>query len=91
MRARVVYINRALKDLDGLGFNVSQRIVKKVGFYSRKTNPLAHAKKLKPPFDDLYRFRVGDYRVIFEIDNKGNLTILTILTIKHRKDIYGKE
>ncbi|MBU2632880.1 type II toxin-antitoxin system RelE/ParE family toxin [Patescibacteria group bacterium] len=88
MKIRIVYTNKALKDLKKLGFSVSRQIVKKIGFYSKKDNPLLYAKKLKPPFDDLFRFRIGDYRVIFEMDSKGNVIILTILMIRHRKDIY---
>ncbi|MBU1178737.1 type II toxin-antitoxin system RelE/ParE family toxin [Patescibacteria group bacterium] len=88
MKIKIVYTNKALKDLDKLGLSTARQIVKKIGFYSKKGNPLLCAKKLKPPFDDLFRFRIGDYRVIFEVDNKGNLSILTILMIKHRKDVY---
>ncbi len=89
MKTKVIYTSGAEKDLRALGEKVAKRIIIKIGFYSQSENPLKQAKKLNPPFDDLFRFRVGDYRVIFETDNRGNLIILTILTIKHRKDIYG--
>jgi len=36
--------------------------------------------------DSQYRIRVGDYRVIYEIDDK-TVTVL-ILRIRHRKDAY---
>jgi mRNA-degrading endonuclease RelE of RelBE toxin-antitoxin system len=35
-----------------------------------------------------YRFRIGDYRAIFDVDENNNIKILLILTIGHRKDIY---
>ncbi|MEK7506395.1 MAG: type II toxin-antitoxin system RelE/ParE family toxin [Patescibacteria group bacterium] len=35
---------------------------------------------------DLLRKRVGDYRIIFEIDNKKNA--LVIFRIGNRKDVY---
>ena len=41
-------------------------------------------KKLKG--EDAYRIRVGDYRVIYEIDD-GKI-IVTVVSIGHRKDIY---
>ncbi|HOS72984.1 MAG TPA: type II toxin-antitoxin system RelE/ParE family toxin [Bacteroidales bacterium] len=41
-------------------------------------------KKLKG--EDAYRIRVGDYRVIYEIDN-GKI-IVTVVSVGHRKDIY---
>jgi mRNA interferase RelE/StbE len=36
--------------------------------------------------DNLYRIRVGDYRVIFEIDDKEKIVL--IVYIRHRKDAY---
>jgi mRNA interferase RelE/StbE len=36
--------------------------------------------------DDLYRIRVGDYRVLYEIDDKEKN--LMIVCIRHRKDAY---
>ena len=41
-------------------------------------------KKLKG--EDAYRIRVGDYRVIYEIDD-GKIIII-IVSVGHRKDIY---
>jgi len=88
MNIKVVYTNKAVKELKKLEIKFAKQIVNKVISYSKQENFLAQARKLKPPFDNLYRFRINDYRVIFEIDSRGNLTILTVLTIKHRKDIY---
>jgi mRNA interferase RelE/StbE len=41
-------------------------------------------KKLKGV--DAYRIRVGDYRVIYEIND--NTIIVTVVSVGHRKDIY---
>jgi mRNA interferase RelE/StbE len=41
-------------------------------------------KKLKGR--DAYRIRIGDYRVIYEI-NDGRL-IVTVVTIGHRREVY---
>ncbi|MDO9141629.1 MAG: type II toxin-antitoxin system RelE/ParE family toxin [Methylobacter sp.] len=42
-------------------------------------------KKLKSDAE-LYRIRVGDYRIIYSIDN--NVLIITVVKVGHRKDIY---
>jgi mRNA interferase RelE/StbE len=42
-------------------------------------------KKLKS-LAELYRIRVGDYRIIYSIDN--NILITTVVKIGHRKEIY---
>jgi mRNA interferase RelE/StbE len=48
-------------------------------------NPRPHDyKKLKG--EDAYRIRVGDYRVIYEIDD--DKIIVTVVSVGHRKDIY---
>lgn len=85
---RIEYTNKAIKELTKLSHLDAQKIVKKINFYATQRNPLKHSKKLKPPFNDLFRFRIGEYRVIFNIDKSGNITILVILGVKHRKDIY---
>jgi mRNA interferase RelE/StbE len=36
--------------------------------------------------DDLWRLRVGDYRIVYQID-KGEKTVL-IKNIRHRKEVY---
>jgi mRNA interferase RelE/StbE len=46
----------------------------------------AGVKKLKDSSEDLYRIRVGDYRIIYAIDD--GIRIVTIRRIGHRKDIY---
>ena len=88
MRVEVNYTNKAIKSLKKLEINQAQKIVKKISFYASKDNVLESAKKLKSPFEDIYRFRIGDYRALFEIDNNGKITILTILDVKHRKKVY---
>lgn len=85
----VFYTAHARKDLQKLDKAFSKKIVLVVLEYTRR-KPLKKAKALKGIFEGLYRYRVGDYRVVFEIDESGKVIILTILRIKHRKDIYKK-
>ncbi|MBU1178168.1 type II toxin-antitoxin system RelE/ParE family toxin [Patescibacteria group bacterium] len=68
--------------------NIQKRIAEKLRFYIVQSNPLQHAKKLKDSRLGTYRFRIGNYRVVFDIDDQGNITILIILRIKHRKEVY---
>jgi mRNA-degrading endonuclease RelE of RelBE toxin-antitoxin system len=48
---------------------------------------LIYAKYIKNT-ENLYRFRIGDYRAVFEIDSGSKINIILILAIGHRKDIY---
>jgi mRNA interferase RelE/StbE len=38
--------------------------------------------------DDLYRIRVGEYRIIYSID--GGRLIVLVLLIGHRRDVYDR-
>ena len=64
MKYRLVYTHRAIRDIDALDRNVKQRIGKTLLRY--EPNPLKHAEPLKQSELGSYRFRVGDYRVVFD-------------------------
>ncbi|MBD3330337.1 hypothetical protein GF354_02280 [Candidatus Peregrinibacteria bacterium] len=84
----VVYTKKARKDLRTIDLKISQKIIEKVFHYSQQKNPLKFAKKLKGSILGDYRFRIGNYRVIFDVDKKGNIKILLILSVKHRREVY---
>ena len=75
----------ASKSLKKLDSTTQRRIVKALVGLSTDPTPQGY-KKLKGQNDDTYRIRVGDYRIIYTINN-GEVLIL-VLTIGHRKDIY---
>ena len=79
---RVIVTRRALKDLKNIDKEIQYRIAAKLKEYAKE--PLKYARKLINPRIGTYRFRTGDYRVIFDIDNE----IIVILRIGHRRSIY---
>jgi mRNA interferase RelE/StbE len=83
----VFYTHTSKKDLQKIPKKDSSLIVLKVDEYT-KINPFKKAKKLSGIFEGLYRYKIANYRVIFEIDSDGNINLIKILKIKHRKDIY---
>lgn len=57
----------------------------KFAIASLADNPRPYGyKKLKG--EDAYRIRVGDYRIIYEIDDYR--IIVTVVSVGHRKNIY---
>ena len=80
----IVFSSTARKQLRSLEKNTQEHIIKvleRVRF-----RPEKFVKRL---VGDLgYRLRVGDYRIIMDID-RGNLIIL-VIKIGHRKNIYKK-
>ena len=83
-----VYTKRAFSDLAFLGKKDAERVLDKISYFCSQKDTLRYAKKLKDPKFGTYRFRIGDYRAIFDLDRGGNVQILLILTIRHRRDIY---
>lgn len=83
------FTDKSLKDLKMLDNSVNQRIVDKLEFYSVQENPLVFAKKLVNSDLGDYRFRVGDYRIIFDLGSKNKIKILKILKVAHRREIYN--
>ncbi len=79
---KIIITKRAARDLDLLDLVIKNRIGKKLKEYA--TDPISYARKLSHPEIGTYRFRIGDYRVIFDIDDDK----LIILRIGHRKNIY---
>ncbi len=88
MEFQAVYTKNALKSLKKMPKALSKRIVDKVKFYRVQEDPLKFAERLTDPRFGEYRFRVGNYRIFFDVDRKKNLTILFILDVKHRKESY---
>lgn len=84
MKYRLVYTHRAIKDIDTLDTSVKQRIGKTLQRYEQ--NPLAHAEPLKQSELGSYRFRIGDYRVVFDLEGPE----IIVLRVWHRRDIYKR-
>lgn len=88
MKYVVRYTKRALQDLEIIDPPVAARIFKKIKFFGQQTNPLRFAKRLSDALYGQYRFRVGDYRIFFDLDRKGEITVLFVLHVRHRREAY---
>ncbi|HEV8286884.1 MAG TPA: type II toxin-antitoxin system RelE/ParE family toxin [Chitinophagaceae bacterium] len=80
----VLLSKAARKQLSTLPLFIHNKIIEDISGLSLSPRP-AGCKKLKG-FKNAWRIRVGDYRVIYEIEDKV-LRIL-VIAIGHRKDIY---
>lgn len=75
---------RALKQLKKLPRDVQSRMIEKMDFFCRQGDPLGYAEPLVRSELGHYRFRIGDYRVIVDLESDG----IIILMMGHRRDIY---
>ena len=81
MSFKIIWDEKSYNSLNKLEPSISRRILKKVDELSE--NPFSKdIKKLKRSDD--FRLRIGDYRVIFSIEQN----IVQILKVGHRKNIY---
>ncbi len=79
---KVVITNRAISDLEKIDKKNQDIIILKIKEYS--SNPFKYSAKLSDPRIGEYRFRIGKYRIVFDIDGNN----LIVLRIGHRKNIY---
>ena len=84
---RVIYSDLSLSQLDNINTAISERIVKKIRYFCSE-NPMRYASALTGDFSGQYRFRIGDYRAIFSKDEEGNILLITINSVKHRREAY---
>jgi len=79
---RAFFTETADEQLDRLPKRLQIRIVEKVGVYAQQPDPLQFSESLTGSNE--YRFRVGDYRVMFEVMSD----VLWITAIKRRDEAY---
>ena len=85
MKYRLVYTQKAVREIDRLDAVVKNRIGTTLLRF--KDNPLQYAQRLTNSELGGYRFRIGDYRVIFDIEGND----IVVLRVGHRKEIYKRK
>lgn len=83
-RYAVRFVRSARKELERLPDNAVQRIFPRVEALADDPRP-AGCKKLRGA-RDLWRIRIGNYRVVYQIDDR--VLIVEVRAIGDRKDIY---
>jgi len=63
--------------------------IKDIVYPQLRSNPFSgiNIKKLKGDFDSYYRYRIGNYRLFYLIENKKVLVV--IVDLKHRQNAYN--
>lgn len=88
MKYRVEFTETALKDLKKMDRHTASLIL---GWIRKNLegceNPRLHGKALTANKSGQWRYRIGDYRLLAEIQDE-KITIL-VLTVGHRREIYN--
>jgi mRNA interferase RelE/StbE len=81
------YTQTARNQLKKLDKAVAERILDYLDDrVAKQEDPRTLGKALTGPLGTLWRYRIGDYRVICEIQNRA-VTIL-VIRIGHRREVY---
>ena len=80
----VLFARSARKELEALADSVVSRVLRRVKALANDPRPPG-CKKLAVS-ENLWRIRVGDYRVIYTIDDDAKL--VDVVVVRHRSDAY---
>ena len=82
---KVVYLDTVESDLKKLDKNITRKILARIETYLVR-DPKSLSKPLTGEFSGYWRYRWGDYRVIYKIADKEIL--IMVLRIAHRREVY---
>lgn len=83
---KIEYRKTAVKDIRKLDAVTQKRLGKKIEHILSLPDPMSHAKKLVDSQLGQYRWRVGDYRVVFDLDG----STIVVLRVQHRSEVYKR-
>ncbi len=72
------------KDFRRLPKLAVERVFKRID--KLKSEPFPHGVEKLEGADKLYRIRVGEYRIIYQVETQVHT--ITILYVRHRRDVY---
>ncbi|WP_447970367.1 type II toxin-antitoxin system RelE family toxin [Nitrospira sp. M1] len=85
----IEYDSRVVKDMKKLDKKVQQQII---AYFDERiapsSDPCTLDKSLKSSFSGLWRYRIGDYRVVCRIEDKQ--LVVLVIHIAHRSKVYKK-
>lgn len=80
----VAFARSARKELEGLTQPLRMRVFRRIERLVDDPRP-AGCRKLEGA-DDLWRIRIGDYRVIYAVDDSRHA--VDVIAVRHRSDAY---
>lgn len=81
---KVLFDRDVEKDLNRIPKEIARRILAKC--LSLANQPRGHQSIKLEGTENIYRFRVGDYRIIYQIDDKGKT--VTVYHVRQRQSAY---
>lgn len=82
---KVEYLNSVKDDLNSISKS-DKELIRKAIEKKLTTNPVEFGKPLQYSLKGLRRLRVGNYRIIFQIQEENHIVL--VVKIGHRKEVY---
>ncbi len=84
MSYRIEFTPKAERDFKALDKPIRSRLARRIDVLAK--NPFPQGIRKLAGEDDLYRLRVGNYRIIYQV--QGRRLVVLIVGIGHRADVY---
>jgi mRNA interferase RelE/StbE len=86
---KIEFDKKAKKEFVRLGKTTQKQIDKFILKLMKSTNPRQTGKALRGNFQSLWKYRIGNYRLICSI--KDDIVTVLVLRVKHRNEVYKKD
>lgn len=80
----ITFARSARKEMEGLPPRTAARILSAVEGLA--TNPRPEGCRKLQGSADLWRIRIGDYRVVYSVRDRTR--VVDVVTVRHRRDAY---
>ena len=70
--------------MEALPLDIARRVLSKIESLAQEPRPRG-CKKLRGP-SRLWRVRVGEYQIIYEIDDRQR--VVDVVIVRHRREVY---
>jgi mRNA interferase RelE/StbE len=86
---QIRFSKTAAKALRKLDRAVAAKILNELEEVSKLNNPRSRGKGLKHNLSGLWRYRVGDYRIICDIEDE--VLVVLVVDVSHRRNAYKQK
>ena len=87
MSWKIEFVAAAAKELNAIGATQASRIVKFLSTrLSKLDDPRSIGEALRGRLGQLWKYRIGDYRIIADIQDKK--VLILVVRIGHRREAY---
>ena len=83
---QVILVPEAQADIRRLDPSLQTRILSKLEWMGQNVELLRHQRLRGAEWVGCFKYRVGDYRIIYQIDCAERLVVLKV---GHRREVYG--